>query len=219
MHVTCPGCGETFRRNGLLHHIRQSDDPLCRLPYGHKQSNSDPEIQDMTDDAPGPAVEVHENGPQNQSHHHVPLGIDPLGDIFGDYSNYIDMDFGIDDTEEQDPDGPGADEETPEVFFETQDDSEDSDEDLALFEAILAEEEQRLEPEQPSQASQSPRTMDHWQEPEHNDNVPLPSHHPYRLRGGFEEPLGNQPEIIEFSVGKAGATYARAHHNGNRGYY
>ena len=216
MPVTCPGCGEPFKRSGLANHIRQSNDPLCRLPYGHKKSNSDPGLQDTMDDIPpmpnlGPAViSIHESEPQNKPPESSQLGVDPLGDVFGDYANYIDADFGIGDAEEQDIDEPSADEDDLELLSGTQDDSEEED---MVHEALLAEEEQQLEPERPQQL---PGTI--GQELEHNDDLQLPSHQPFRLRGRFEEPLANRPEIINFSVGNAGAAYARTHHNGNRGY-
>jgi Plavaka transposase len=198
MRVICPGCGEPFKRSGLAHHLRQSNDPQCRLPDIRQQSDDDLGEQDTLDDVPptpvfGPAVvDVHENEPQEQFR----LGIDPAGDVFGDYANYTAVDLGLDDGEDED-----LGEEDPENLAETEEEEDD---------ALLAEEEQQLEPER-----QSPRPGITDQELERDDQ---PSHRPLRLRGGFEGPLSNRPEIVEFSDGNAGARFKTNLNPGNQDY-
>ena len=205
MHVICPGCGETFMRSGLAHHIRQSNNPHCQLPRGHERSNTNimDDVPPTPDSAPA-AINSYENGPLE----HFQLGVDPAGDLFGDYSHFTDADFGMNDGEEQDLHEPFTEEDDPERLAEIQDEEE-----IALVDALLAEEEQRLEPERPSQSAASGIADE---EPEQSV---LPGHRPFRLRGGEEEPLANHPEITKFSVGNAGAVYERTHRNGNQGYH
>jgi hypothetical protein len=205
MHVICPGCGEAFKRSGLASHLRQSKNPQCRSPADAcQQSGHDLGTQEILDDIPpihvsGPAVmDAHENEPQEQ----FQLGVDPAGDVFGDYADY---DFGIDAEEGQDMDEPSTDEDEPDGLAETQEEEE-----VAQYDALLAEEEHRLEPERPSQ---SPGVAD-----QESDRDLLNPHVPLRLRGGFEAPLSNHPEIMEFSTGNAGAVYKRNHRHGNQGY-
>jgi hypothetical protein len=124
-----------------------------------------------------------------------------VGDFFGNYTNYAPGDFGMDDREDQDMDGPIR--EDPNCPAETEEEEE-----IALYEAIRAEEEERLEHERPSRR---PDITDQEME----QDVP-PSHVPFCLRGGFEGPLSNQPEVMEFSAGSAGA---RNPHSGNQRYH
>jgi hypothetical protein len=208
MHVTCPGCGKPFKRSGLAHHLRQSKNPQCRSPGARQQLDHDLGMQEILGDIPpipvsGPAVmDAHENEPREQ----FQLGVDPAGDVFGDYADY---DFGIDAEvaeEDQDMDEPSTDEDESDGLAETQEEEE-----IALYDALLAEEEQRLEPERPSQC---PGIAD-----QESDRDLLNLHVPLRLRGGFEAPLSNRPEIMEFSTGNAGAVYKRNHRHGNQGYH
>ena len=203
MHFICPGCGGTFIRSALAHHLRRSNNPRCQLPRGYEQSNTDimDDVPPTTVTAPA-AMDTYENGPLD----HFQLEVDPAGDFFGDYAHFTDADFGMHD-EEQDLHEPFTEEDDPERLAEIQDEEE-----IALVDALLAEEEQRLEPERPSQSAASGIADE---EPEQSV---LPGHRPFRLRGGDEEPLANRPEITRFSVGNAGAVYERTHLNGNKGY-
>lgn len=201
MHVTCPGCGEPFKRSGLAHHIRQSNNPRCRLPGVRQQSEIDLGMQDTQDDIPPTPVceptvmDAHINKLPEQ----VLLGVDPAGDIFGDYANYMTEDPALDDGEDQDLNGPSAGEDAESV-------AESQEED----DTFLAKEEQHMEPERPLRC---PGIMD--QELDHDV---LPSRRPLRLRGGFEGPLSNPPEIVEFSVGNAGSRFKTNHRGGNQSY-
>ena len=212
MHVTCPGCGEAFKRSGLAHHLRQSQNPQCQLLNVRQQSDGDSGMQDSDtfgdrDIPPTPVsqqavTDAHENEPQEQ----FQLGIDPAGDFFGDYADYMAADPGVNDGEDQGLTEPFTGEDDPERLAEIQEEEE-----MALHDALLGEEEQRLEPERPPR---SPHIT--GQEPE--SDVP-PLHDPPHLRGDSEGPLSNRPEIVEFAAGNAGAVYERNHQNGNQGYH
>jgi hypothetical protein len=205
MRVICPGCGATFKRSGLAHHLRQSQDPNCQLPHVHRQSDDNLGVQatGMSDDEP-PTPDARENEPQLPQEQSS-LGIDPAGDIFGDYNSYTAEDFGVDDGDEQDIGEPLEYEEDPGSLADTQEEDE-----TAEYEALLAEEEHRLEPERPIQGRGIP------------DQGPtqdvVPSHRPFRLRGGFDEPLATRPEIVRFKPGNSRAVH-ESQHNGNQGYH
>lgn len=100
------------------------------MPDLRQQSDHDPGAQDTPDNLPvsePPTTDTH--APQEQ----FQLGVDPAGDIFGDYTSYGAGDFDMDDREDYD---------VPNSVAEMEEEEE-----IALSEAILAEEEQRLEPE------------------------------------------------------------------------
>jgi Plavaka transposase len=208
MGTICSGCGAAFKRSGLAHHLRQSQDPRCRLPRIHQKSDDDLGVQATSDDEPPapfpmpPVTHEQENEPQDLFW----LRVDPAGDIFGDYNDYTAADFGIGDEDEQDFKEPFEGEEDPESLADTQEEVE-----IAGYEAFLAEEEHGLEPERPIQG---PDISDQVLEPD-----ALPSRGPFRLRGGFEEPLSNRPEIVKFSAGNPGAVHGMKRHNGNLGYH
>ena len=170
------------------------------MPNLRRQSDHDPGAQDTPDNLPvagPPATDTH--APQEQ----FQLDINPAGDIFGDYTNYGAGDFGMEDREDRDMDEPA----TGEGHLDSVAEMEEEDE-IALSEAILAEDEQRLEPERPSR---SPDNIDEEMD------VP-PSQDPLHLRSGLEAPLSRQPEIVKFSVGNAGAVYTKKTHIGNQRY-
>ena len=208
MHFTCPGCGEAFKRSGLAHHLRQSQNPQCQLLNVRQQPDNNPMMQDSDlgdqDIPPTPVSRAAPDAHENESQDQFRLSIDPAGDFFGDYADYMAADPGVNDGEDQDLMEPFADEDDTEHLAEIQEEQE-----MALYDALLAMEEQQLEPERPPR---SPRITD--QEPESD----VPPHDPQRLRGDSEGPLSNRPEIVKFTVGNAGAVYERTHHNGNQGY-
>ena len=141
MHVICHGCGFAFKHSGLAHNLRQSKNPQCQMPNHRRQSDHDPGAQDTLDNLPvtgPPAMDTHALQEQFQ------LDIDPAGDIFGDYTNYGAGDFGMEDREDRDIDEPA----TGEGHLDSIAEMEEEDK-IALSEAILAEDEQRLEPERP----------------------------------------------------------------------
>jgi len=203
MQVICPGCGATFKHSGLSHHIRQSKDLRCHLNNPGQQIPL--EVQDdnpLATPVSGPGVtNAAEDEPQNRSH----LSVDPSGDLFGDYADYVGLNFGVDDEGDQDDMDDDVIGDVPESPTDIQEEEE-----AMLQEALLAEE-HRLEPERPVGG---PDVVEQEAEdaPSEHHNVPL------RLRGGFERPLSNCPEIMEFSDWNAGAVYERAHQNGNLDY-
>jgi len=210
MRVICPGCGAAFKRSGLSHHFRQSEDPRCHpaiIPvHGPRTMNVDEdEQQDQSrisvDPGPG-TTNVDEDGQQDQGH----IPVDPLGDLFGDYVDYVGFNFEVDSEGDQDMDDSimGDDPECPTDAHE--------DDEAALEEAFLAEEYQ-LEPERPAGC---PDALE--QEPEDAPYTPA-EHATFRLRGGFERPLSEPPEIVKFGDQNAGAVYKRVHQNGNQDYH
>jgi hypothetical protein len=205
MHIICPGCGATFKRSGWANHIRQSKHPNCQLHTHRHLDDLDLRVRNASDDKPpasapvsGPPVM---DGPPEQHW----LGIDTAGDIFGDYSSYTAADFGIDDRgdSEQEMSEPFEDDD-PKSLAEAQEDE------IVEYDTLLTEGEHQLEPERPFQ---TPGNPDQGQ----MQDI-LHSHHPFRLRGGFEDPLANHPEIIKFSAGNVGAVYEQNQLNGNVSY-
>jgi hypothetical protein len=153
MPILCHGCGAAFKCSRLSNHLRQSQNPRCRTNVNNTQTARLPDIDQQSDDDfkmqdtdlptmsfSGSAVtDAHKNEMQEQSH----VTIDPAGDFFGDYASYAALDFGMDGGE----DGEGqvdigaTGEEDPEFLAETQ------EEEIRLYDAVLAEDEQWLEPE------------------------------------------------------------------------
>lgn len=205
MRVICPGCGAAFKRSGLAHHLRQSKDPNCHLPHIRQQTDQPGlHAQEMLDDEPfapvsGPPVM---DGPPEQ----FLLGIDPAGDIFGDYDDYMAADFSMDDgsDSEQDISEPFEDDDPGSL-------AEEHEDKTAEYDTLLAEEEYQLEPERPIQNPGNP-------DQEETQDV-IHTHRPFRLRGGFEEPLANHPKIVKFGAGNAGAVYEQNQLNGNVVYH
>ena len=228
MGVTCPGCGEVFKRSGISHHFRQSKDPQCHPAATPVHGPGTPSVD--------------EDEPQDR----MQIPVDPSGDLFGDYLDYLGLNPEAVDEGDQDMDNnlggeprehhvdtQEDEEEVSQVDYlginsdaesEGDQDMEDSfggedqeypddtqeDDEEALREALLAEE-HRLEPEQQAAC---PDAVE--QEPE---DTPAPAEHtPFRLRGGFERPLANRPEIEEFGNQNAGTVYARVRRNGNQDY-
>jgi len=215
MQVICPGCGAAFRRSGLSHHIRQSKDPRCHIPSLHQSKNQDnssampvsgPAKTNTSENKPEePMTNADENEPEDRLGFHV--SIDPSGDLFGDYAKYEGFTFIADGEgdQEMDNDSNGDD---PDCPTDTQEEEEEAE--AELHEALLAEE-HHLEPERPPG---QPDTL----EQEREDAPSEPARAPFRLRGGFERPLYNPPEIVKFSDHNAGTVYERTHRIGNLDY-
>src|ERR1700760_3483459 len=105
MRVTCHGCGLAFKRSGLAHHLRQSENPQCHILNPRRQSDHDSGAQEpLADVPPTPVSGAAEPDVQSSDspQEHFPPTMDPAGDLFGDYSGYIATDFGFDNTEDQD---------------------------------------------------------------------------------------------------------------------
>ena len=219
MQVICPGCGAAFRCSGLSHHIRQSKDPHCYLPGLRQSKNQDdssatPVLEPAVTNTNGneleePVMNTDENNPEDQHRFHI--SIDPLGDLFGDYAKYKELTLIADGEGDQamDDDIEGEDLGHPTDAQEEEAEAE-AEAEAELHEALLAEE-YHLEPERPPQ---QPDTLEQEQEDTPSENAQAP----FRLRGGFERPLYNPPEIMKFSDHNAGTVYERTHQIGNLDY-
>jgi len=197
MQLICPSCGLAFKRSGFSHHVRQSKDPCCHLPNASQKQGNNPSTIPVS----GPAVI---NSDENEPEAQIQLSIDPSGDLFGNYADYEGLNFRADEGDQDigDETGEGEDPECPIGAQEEKGEAE-------LQEALLAEE-HRLEPEQPMGL------------PDNFEPEGAPSEQawaPFHLRGGFERPLANQPEIVKFSNQNAGTVYERAHQNRNQDYH
>ena len=205
MQPICPGCGLAFKRSGISHHVRQSKNPHCRLPDISRQ----PEDQDDNPGAMSVSGSAMTNPDENEPGDHLRPSVDPLGDLFGDYADYEGLNFGEDDEGDQvmDHDTEGED---PEVLLDPHE--EEEEEEAELHEAILAEED-RLEPERPRGLPGDSFEQEAGDAPSEEARAP------FRLRGGFERPLSNRPQIVEFSNRNAGIVFGRAHQNANHDYH
>jgi len=153
----------------------------------------------------GPAVI---NSDENELEDQMHLPVDASGDLFRNDADYEGLNFRVDEEGDQDmpvvdDTGEGEDLGHP---IGTQEEGE-----AELHEALLAKE-HWLEPER---LTGLPDNVE--QEPE---DAPLEqAQAPFRLRGGFERPLANQPEIVKFGNWNAGTVVERAHRNSNQDYH
>lgn len=195
MNLSVCGCGMSFMPGGLRSHQRQSHDIRCQ---------NGPQFDDCDDcDKSEENMDI-DSDPQNLitdvlknmvGVEHIEFEVDPAGDLFGDYQNYIPEEFGMDrlDSNVSDDESEGANDE--ERYF-------------------LTENSEILEPERtpPSDSFLSgplPDTLD-------PDNVDLTTNlKASHLRGGAEEVLRKRPFIVKFTKGKAGATYRNQRVDGN----
>src|ERR1700690_482973 len=166
MHL-CKGCGNPFKRSGLLHHFRQSENPACcppqnKLPTEHS-----------------PPETVSKSASDETGRKQRKISTDPYRDFFGNYAEYSVDDFGMEVCEDED-DGLGEVMRAPneEDYIETEEEDE-----AELADAVRAEEEAGLEPERP-QAQEN--VVDHFD----GQDKMGPA---LRLRGGAEEALSNKP--------------------------
>jgi hypothetical protein len=89
--TVCKGCGSSFKRSGLFAHLVPSKNPSCQTYL--KQIRHDEifwsEKEDSTD---------------NQNQLLEPdFNVDGHGDIFGDFADYSEADWGMDIDDEDDP--------------------------------------------------------------------------------------------------------------------
>ena len=207
MRLICPGCGSAFKRSGLPHHVRQSKDPRCHFPNAIRKPLPDNQGDAGAMPVPGPAVmSSDENEPEDRTRLSVP--VDASDDLARNNADYEGPNFRVD--KEGDQDMTAVDDtgegDNPEHPVGTQEEGE-----AELNEALLAEE-HRLEPER---LMALPDNVE--QEPE--DAPSEQTHAPFRLRGGFERPLANRPEIEKFGNWNAGTVFERAHRNSNQDYH
>ena len=178
----------SFMLGGLRSHQRQSLDIRCR--NGPQFDNCDDctisdEKMDINSDPQSFLTDVLKNTTRVE---HTEIEVDPAGDLFGDYQDYIPEELGMDclDSNVSDDESEGANDEER---------------------YILTENSKLLEPERlpPSTNSLLSSPLPDTLNP---DNVDLTTNSKAsRLRGGAEEVLWKQPFIIKFMKGRAGATY------------
>ena len=206
MQLICPGCGLAFKCSRISHHVCQSKNPHCRLPDISRQ----PEDQDNNPGTMSVSGSAMTNRDENEPGDRLRPSVDPLGDLFGDYADYEGLDLGEDNEGDQvidhDTEGEG-----PEVPLDPQEEEEEEEE-AELHKAILAEED-RLELEQPGGLPGDSIEQEAGDAPSEEAQAP------FRSRGGFERPLSNRPQVVEFSNRNAGTVYGRAHQNANQDYH
>ena len=175
--TVCKGCNTTFKRSGLFAHLHKTPNPSCKTYLKRIQHDNIfwSEI---------------ENSTENQIH--IPeFNVDDDGDIFGDFANYSEADWGMDIDDETEP--TSVNDQTNQDVFDLE------DEDRDLYMATMAEEELGMEPER------APRPLSPTQSIHMNDTDSLITiGKASRLRGGFEEELKNEPFKVRFG-GQAGA--------------
>jgi hypothetical protein len=153
------------------------------------------------------------NEPELESGDQIWRPVDPSGDLLRDHAEYEGLSLGADDDEDQDMpvDGDIEEEESEPTASDAQD-----EEDTELDEVLLAEE-HWLEPERPTE------WPDAFEQESEDSDAPSEQTQaqpgaPLRLQGGFERPLANIPDIVEFSDQNAGTVYERTQQFGNHTY-
>jgi len=183
-HIMCIlcGCGASFKRSGFKTHQQRSNDPLCLGSEANTSKNSakTPESTSNTTDTSDPAIPNAPPAPAMDCE----MEVDPIGDYFGDYSEYSLAELGLDEDEGILNDLVAA----------------DDDEEVETFEEVLAGQHGHpLEPERHNRSYLG----------DHNDNnndslTQAETGSAMRLRGGTESDLGKKPHVIKFTKGKAG---------------
>ncbi|GLB45950.1 putative protein Coprinopsis cinerea okayama7 130 [Lyophyllum shimeji] len=188
MRVTCQGCGQSIKRNGLKNHLRISTDPRCHTQewQDSKSTNTFPSINIPLPNAPLtdlPGI------PQEEV-----IPVEPAGDFFGDYTDCEEDDEVLEPVD--DVDGVAFDE-----------DEEDED----ILDASNAEQEVGLEPTREHLPDHTPTIED-------DDVMPTSHQPAARLRGGGEESLSNEPFVVKFPISTAGAVYSQDEKTTNEKY-
>ncbi|KAH9161601.1 hypothetical protein EDB89DRAFT_1913803 [Lactarius sanguifluus] len=123
-----------------------------------------------------------------------------LRDNSEDEDDGKDKDKLADQDQDEDGDGDGdGDEDEDEDWDEEEEEEEDEDEDEEG--ALLAEDEYRLEPPRPL----APQAVGTMANPDQKEDLP-PESNSFRLRGGYERPLKNDPFVDKFP-GIAGCSH------------
>ncbi|KIM35645.1 hypothetical protein M413DRAFT_20740 [Hebeloma cylindrosporum] len=153
-------------------------------------------------------MEPQKDVPDLSSHHanadaeDVEIPVDPRGDLFGDYDSYLleenQMDVSDEESKEDNTSSPNG------------GDSDDDDDDE--FDAVVAEQENGLEPDR-LQASVPCLTTSTGGMDEESSSSPA-----LRLRGGAESALKKEPFKVKFTKGRAGEVYSQDGVNNNTHY-
>ena len=189
MHILC-GCGASFKCSGFKTHQQWSNDPLCLSPEANTSKNSAKTPKSMlnTTDTSDPAIPLEPNAPPTPAVD-CDMEVDPIGNYFGDYSEYSLAELGLDEDEG--------------ILNDLV--AEDDDKEVEAFEEIL--EGQHGHPLEPEQHNKS-YLGDH-----NNDNndflTQAETGSAMRLHRGAESGLGKKLHILKFTKGKAGTVYSK----------
>ena len=193
MNFTACECRMSFKASGLRSHQRQSLDIRCQTE--HPRFDDCDMLEDMDFDPRSCLKNVLEDIPSSESTGaaYVDFEVDPAGDLFGDYKDYIPNESNISDDE-------GEDRVDDEEF-------------------ILTENAEMLKPERlpPSESLLSCPLPDDPNDL-NSDEMDLTTKNirkALRLRGGAEEVLQKRPFVVKFTKGRAGATYTDEHVDGD----
>jgi hypothetical protein len=194
MNFTVCGCGMSFKASGLRSHQRQSLDTRCQTegppgPFDDYGGGGDCDMSENMDIDPQNLItDIVKNTPGAE---YTEFEVDPAGDLFGDYQDYIPEEFGMDglDSNVSDDESEGT---------------------IDEEEFIHTNHSEILEPERVP-PSESPDNLN----PDEMESPTKTVTNAMRLRGGAEEVLQKQPFVIKFTKGKAGAIYANQRVDGD----
>jgi hypothetical protein len=181
----------SFKASGLISHQRQSLDIRCQMPAAHPQFN-DCDTDENMDIDPRDFIKDILPTMTSTGAEYGEFEVDPSGDLFGDYEDYIQKDSVLDCL---DPN-----------ISDSYDESEGAIDEEGFF---LTNDSEILEPER-LPPSDDPLL-----------SCPLPDEldstttktigKALRLRGGAEEVLQKRLFVVKFMKGNAGAIYANQH--------
>lgn len=180
----------SFKASGLRCHQRQSLDIRCRAEGIQFDDYGD---CDMDIERQSFITDIIKNTARDE---YMEFEVDPTGDLFGDYQDYIPGECGIDclDSNVSDDESEGT---------------------IDEEEFILTNDSEILEPERlpPSHTLLScPLQPDDLNADEADSRTESMAS---RLRGGAEEVLQKRPFVVNFTKGRAGAIYANQHVDGD----
>jgi len=190
------GCGLSFKATGLRCHQRQSLDIRCQGegPQFDDCNNSDCEMSENIEIDPQSFItDIIKNSTSSSGAEYTEFEVDPAGDLFGDYQDYITEEFGMD----LDCDSNVSDDESEGTIDQEK--------------IILTNNSEMLEPERlPSSAADSlpsfpPNDLPNSDEMNSTTETIRKAS---RLRGGAEEDLQKRPFVVKFTKGRAGEIYA-----------
>jgi hypothetical protein len=194
MNFTVCGCGISFKASGLRCHQRQSLDIRCQssqtAPFDD-YGDGDCDMSENMDINPQDFItDIIENIPGAE---YTEFEVDPAGDLFGDYQDYISEEFGMDCLDSE--------------SYVSDDESEGTidEEDFILTNHSEILEPERLPPSESSILScPSPDNLNSDEMESTTKPTIIKASH---LRGGAEEDIQKRPFVVKFTKGKAGATY------------
>jgi hypothetical protein len=163
----------SFKTSGLHNHQRQSLDIRCKIEHlQFDDSDCDTGMRENTE-----------------------IEVDPAGDLFGDYQDYIQEEFGSDCLGSNVSDDESEDALDEEGFILTDDSETLEPERLLSFETLLS--------------CPLPDDLNS----DETDSTTIEK--ALRRRGGAEEVLQKRPFVLKFTKGRAGAIYDNQHVDGD----